>query len=95
MEARLALEHLEQLSRITGMPLVLHGGSGIRREDVRESMKKGIAKINVGTEIRQAFEQALKATGSVAAAQDALFVCTVSLIKDWFGISGIRSRLFT
>lgn len=93
VEARLAWEHLEKLSRITGIPLVLHGGSGIRQEDVRASMKKGIAKINVGTEVRQAYEQALKTTGSVAAAQEALFVRTVSLIRDWFGLSGIRARL--
>ncbi|MCX7038660.1 MAG: class II fructose-bisphosphate aldolase [Spirochaetes bacterium] len=93
VEARLALDHLETLSRITGIPLVLHGGSGIRQEDVLASMKKGIAKINVGTEVRQAYEQALKTTGSVVAAQDALFLRTVSLIRDWFGLSGIRSRL--
>ena len=93
IEARLALDHLETLSRITGVPLVLHGGSGIRQEDVRASMKKGIAKINVGTEVRQVYEKALKARGNVAAAQEALFVCTVSLIRDWFGLSGIRSRL--
>jgi fructose-bisphosphate aldolase class II len=93
VEARLALGHLEKLSRITGIPLVLHGGSGIRQEDVLASMKRGIAKVNVGTEVRQAYEQALKTTGSVAAAQDALFVCAVSLISDWFGLSGIRSRL--
>jgi ketose-bisphosphate aldolase len=95
VEARLALEHLEKLFRITGIPLVLHGGSGIRQEDVLASMKKGIAKINVGTEVRQAYEQALKATGSVPAAQEALYVRTVSLIRDWFGLSGIRSRLFS
>ncbi len=93
VEARLALDHLHELSRITGIPLVLHGGSGIRQEDVLASMKRGIAKINVGTEVRQAYEQALKATGSVTAAQDALFARTVSLIADWFGLSGIRTRL--
>jgi len=93
VEARLALDHLETLSHVTRIPLVLHGGSGIRQGDVRASMKKGIAKINVGTEVRQAYEQAFKTTGSVTAAQDAVFVRTVSLIKDWFGLSGIRSRL--
>jgi len=93
VEARLALDHLHELSRVTGIPLVLHGGSGIRQEDVLASMKKGIAKINVGTEVRQAYEQALKTNKSVVAAQDALFVRTVSLIRDWFGLSGIRTRL--
>ena len=61
---------------------MLHGGSGVRQEYVLTAMKKGIAKINVGTEIRQAYEQALKSGGSVAAAQDAVYERTVSLIRD-------------
>jgi fructose-bisphosphate aldolase class II len=92
-EARLSLPHLEKLAGVTGIPLVLHGGSGIRREDMRAAMKKGIAKVNVGTEIRQAYEQAMKAKGSVKAAQDAVYERTVSLISDWFGLTGIRARI--
>jgi fructose-bisphosphate aldolase class II len=93
VEARLALDHLEELARVTGVPLVLHGGSGIKREHVLAAMKKGIAKINVGTEIRQVYEQAFKSKGSVPAAQDAVYERTVSLIRDWFGLSGIRARI--
>ena len=54
VEARLNLELLEQLQRETGIPLVLHGGSGCRQEYVCQAIQKGIAKINVGTELRQA-----------------------------------------
>jgi ketose-bisphosphate aldolase len=93
VEARLALDHLEKLAKATGVPLVLHGGSGIQQEYVLKSMKKGIAKINVGTEIRQAYEQALKSGGSVASAQEAVYQRTVSLIRDWFGLAGIRARI--
>ncbi len=93
VQARLALDHLEKLAAVTGVPLVLHGGSGIQQEYVLKAMKKGIAKINVGTEIRQAYEQALKAGGSVAAAQEAVYERTVSLIRDWFELSGIRARI--
>ncbi len=93
VEARLALDHLETLAKVTGVPLVLHGGSGIKREHVLASMKKGIAKINVGTEIRQAYESALKASGSVTAAQDAVYERTAQLIRDWFGLAGIRARI--
>jgi ketose-bisphosphate aldolase len=93
VEARLALDHLETLAKVTGVPLVLHGGSGIKREHVLASMKRGIAKINVGTEIRQAYEAAMKSSGSVAAAQEAVYTRTVSLIRDWFGLAGIRSRI--
>ncbi len=93
LEARLALDHLEKLAKATGIPLVLHGGSGIRQADVLASMKKGIAKINVGTEIRQVYEQALKAGGDVKAAQKAVYERTASYVKDWFKLSGIRERI--
>ena len=89
VEARLSLDHLSKLAEVTGIPLVLHGGSGIRQEDMRASMKTGIAKVNVGTEIRQAYEKVTKAGGSVPDAQEAVYQRTVSLIKDWFGLGGI------
>jgi len=34
VEARLSLDHLAKLRQATGVPLVLHGGSGVRRDDV-------------------------------------------------------------
>ncbi len=89
VEARLSLEHLSKLAEVTRIPLVLHGGSGIRQADMRASMKAGIAKVNVGTEIRQAYEQVIKAGGGVPEAQEAVYQRTVSLIKDWFGLAGI------
>jgi len=93
VEAHLALDHLSKLAAITGIPLVLHGGSGIRQADMLASMKRGIAKVNVGTEIRQVYEQALKAGGTEKDAQEAVYVRTSSLIKDWFKLTGIRASL--
>jgi len=40
-------------------PLVLHGSSGVPEEQVAESIKYGIAKINVGTIIRKTFTDSL------------------------------------
>lgn len=40
--------------------LVLHGGSGILQKDIKESIKNGIVKININTEIRLAFFTSLK-----------------------------------
>ncbi len=95
LEARLALDHLSRLAEVTGVPLVLHGGSGIRQQDMLASMKRGIAKVNVGTEIRQAYEQAVKAGGDAKAAQEAVYVRTTSLIRDWFKLAGICGRLMS
>ncbi len=88
--ARLDLAHLERLSRSTAIPLVLHGGSGIPQEYVLGAFKKGITKINIGMEIRQTYETALKETGRVAAAQDAVYARTGWLVGEYFRLGGTR-----
>ena len=93
IEARLNLEHLEQLKKATGVPLVLHGGSGVKREMLLAAVALGIAKVNVGTAIRQAYESALSETGQVVAAQEAVYDRTVGLIRDYFTLSGTSNRL--
>jgi fructose-bisphosphate aldolase class II len=90
VEARLNLEHLARLRQATGVPLVLHGGSGVKRQYLLAAIKKGIAKVNIGTEIRQAYESALRESDSVAAAQDAVYDRTCWLIRDYFGLAGTR-----
>jgi fructose-bisphosphate aldolase, class II len=90
VEARLNLDHLTKLSETVCIPLVLHGGSGIKQEYVLEAIKRGIAKVNIGSEIRQVYEQALRETESIAAAQEALYERTSWLIKDFYGVAGIR-----
>ncbi len=90
VEARLNLEHLKRLAQVTGVPLVLHGGSGIRQEYLRAAVREGIAKINISTEIRQAYERAWRETGSQAAAQEAVYERTCWLIRDCLGVAGSR-----
>jgi ketose-bisphosphate aldolase len=93
VEARLNLDRLELLHSATCVPLVLHGGSGIKQENVREAMKRGIAKINVATEIRQPYEVTLKQTKSIAKAQQAVYERTTWILKEYLGIAGIREQL--
>jgi len=93
ISARLDLDHLDRLRAAVGIPLVLHGGSGVQREYVLEAFKRGIAKINIGTEIRQAYEAALRASGDANAAQDAVYERTVWLIRDYLELSGTRGRI--
>jgi ketose-bisphosphate aldolase len=87
-EARLDIDHLRVLREATGIPLVLHGGSGVRHECVLEAVRAGIAKVNVGTELRQAYETALKDHGSIDAAREAVRKKTAGLLRDYFQISG-------
>ena len=92
--ARLNVDHLKRLRDATGIPLVLHGGSGIQQAFVLESFKNGIAKINVGTEIRQAYETGLNETGSVAGAQETVYAKTSWLLRDYFGLA-CNAKLLT
>jgi fructose/tagatose bisphosphate aldolase len=91
--ARLDLDHLRSLAQAVSIPLVLHGGSGIPQEYVLESFKMGIAKINIGTEIRQAYELALRSTKRVSAAQDAVYERTAWLIDEYFGLKNLRAKV--
>ncbi|MEG2626253.1 MAG: class II fructose-bisphosphate aldolase [Christensenella sp.] len=92
--ARLDVEHIAALYKAAGVPLVLHGGSGIDPEYIRAGIKAGIAKINVGTEIRQAYEVALKETNDVQAAQRAVYEAVRKEINEILRISNTRTLLF-
>lgn len=59
-EPKLDFERLSQIRSVVDIPLVLHGASGIPDKDVRECIKRGICKVNVATELKIAFSDALK-----------------------------------
>jgi fructose-bisphosphate aldolase class II/tagatose 1,6-diphosphate aldolase GatY/KbaY len=59
-EPRLDLDLLSQISMATPVPLVLHGGSGIPHQLLAECIRKGIAKVNLATEIKNIFVKTLK-----------------------------------
>lgn len=85
--ARLNIDHLRILKEATGIPLVLHGGSGIEKPYILQAMKNGIAKINVGTEVRQIYESAA-VNGGPEAGRLAVYKKTRELIKEFFELSG-------
>jgi len=95
VQAKLNLEHLEKLALATRVPLVLHGGSSVKQDYVLGAIKKGIAKINIGTDLRQTYERALKASGSILQAQEAIYQRTSWLVRDYLRVSGTRSLLIT
>ncbi|MDR1421110.1 MAG: class II fructose-bisphosphate aldolase [Treponema sp.] len=81
-EARLDVDHIAALYRAAGVPLVLHGGSGIQIDYIKKGIRAGIAKINIGTEIRQVYEKTIEAKNSVKDAQDAVYVRVRELIEN-------------
>lgn len=59
-EPKIAFSRLEQIAGRVDVPLVLHGGSGIPEEQVKRAVALGMAKMNVATELRIAFSDAIK-----------------------------------
>ncbi len=51
-------ELVAEIRKITGIPLVLHGGSGLRDEDFTNAIKAGISIVHINSEIRLAFKEA-------------------------------------
>lgn len=72
------IDCLKKISAVSPVPLVLHGGSGISAHLLQEMGKHGILKINIASELRQAF------IGAVAARynQDPTEADLVSVLSD-------------
>lgn len=54
-DVKLNFARLKEISDFTDLPLVLHGGSGISRQDLKKAIHLGISKINLFTELDHAF----------------------------------------
>ena len=57
---RLDINRIKEVRETCGIPLVLHGGSGIADEDFTNAIQAGISVIHINTEIRVAYKEALE-----------------------------------
>jgi fructose-bisphosphate aldolase class II len=55
-------ERFEELEKAVEIPLVIHGTSGIKPEDIRALARRRVCKFNIGTCLRQRFGSALRKT---------------------------------
>jgi fructose-bisphosphate aldolase class II len=58
--AKLDITRIERIRELTGIPLVLHGASGVNDDEVRKGIAAGICKINIDTRIRMIFTKKMK-----------------------------------
>ena len=56
----LDLDRVKTIAQLTGLPLVMHGGSGVSEEDYRTGIKNGLRKINYYSYMSKAGTQAVK-----------------------------------
>jgi ketose-bisphosphate aldolase len=59
-QQELNLDHLATLQQSLAIPLVLHGGSGVRADSLRAAIAGGVRKVNYGTYIKQRCIAALR-----------------------------------
>ena len=59
-EPNLGFAEMEEISKLTDLPLVLHGGTGIPTHDIKRAISLGTAKINVNTENQIAATKAIR-----------------------------------
>ncbi len=60
-EPKLDFDRLEKIQKLVGVPLVMHGGSGVSPEDYKKVIELGIRKINYYTYMAKAGGQAISA----------------------------------
>ncbi len=58
-EPKLDIELIKQIKEVARIPLVLHGASGNKDDEIREAIKAGISVIHINTELRLAYRQGL------------------------------------
>ncbi|MDA0147930.1 MULTISPECIES: tagatose bisphosphate family class II aldolase [Vibrio] len=59
-EPKLDFDRLEKIRSLVDIPLVLHGASGVPDEMVKRSIDLGVCKVNIATELKIAFSDAVK-----------------------------------
>jgi len=61
-KTRIDFDLLSRIEELCSIPLVLHGASGVMKEDVIRLRNTSIGKVNIGTALRLAFGDSLRKT---------------------------------
>lgn len=79
---KLSINRLREIRAAVDAPLVLHGGSGLSDEDFRSSIREGMAKVNIFTDLCLAGQRAM--AEGISAGRDYLTIrnMKVEAIKE-------------
>ena len=56
---KLNINRLKEITNLIKIPLVLHGGSGLTDEQIQKCIDNGVAKVNIGTELKPPYANSL------------------------------------
>ncbi len=59
-EPKLDFDRLKKIRSLVKIPIVLHGSSGVPDEAISEAIELGVRKVNIDTNIREAFVEAAR-----------------------------------
>lgn len=59
-EPKLDFDRITTIKERLNIPLVLHGSSGVPEESIKKAVERGINKINIDTDIRMSFNEAVR-----------------------------------
>ena len=59
-DVRLNLSRLDELRKMVPVPLVLHGATSISQSDIKEAIRLGVRKINVGSTLKRSYFEAIR-----------------------------------
>ncbi|HEV2472973.1 MAG TPA: class II fructose-bisphosphate aldolase [Chthonomonadales bacterium] len=66
--AKVDVGRIKEISVACGVPLALHGGSGVDEATLRDAIRAGVAKVNIDTEVRSASIASLQREAAVIGA---------------------------
>ncbi len=85
---KLAIERTREIKKAAGVPLVLHGGSGVPDEEIRAAIGAGIRKVNFSTDLCYSFLDTVFATSREWVGIDLFMRDAVKAVED-FALSKI------
>ncbi|HEY9586042.1 MAG TPA: class II fructose-bisphosphate aldolase [Candidatus Paceibacterota bacterium] len=59
-EPKLNIERIRAIRKAVSVPLVLHGASGNKDDEIQEAIKAGISVVHINTELRIAYKKGIK-----------------------------------
>jgi ketose-bisphosphate aldolase len=59
-DPKIQFDLLEEIRKQTDIAIVLHGGTGVPKEDFKKCVAMGMSKINVGTGLKKVFSEGVK-----------------------------------
>lgn len=85
----LQIERIKEIKESVGIPLVLHGGSGVPDDQIKLAIQAGIRKINFGTDLCLAFLDACRARDKSIVGIDVFMYEPIEEVKK-FAVSKIQ-----